>query len=274
MKPLSVTAGLDATPPREHAFFLDPDQRIFVTHHRAAGAAYVVIAPPLFEELARTRKLLVNVARDLAASGFDAVRFDYPGTGLSTVSSEELTPSAAFEALRRVVAYCRELGAPRIDLLGFRFGGYLALSLARELAGARVILWEPVLDLADHFHDLLRAELGNQVVTYGKVRRGRDPLTAALRSGEAVVIDGNRISAACYREIESAAPLDLAGIAAAGTRAVVMCWDDDKLAAAARHHEIATVVVEGVKFSYKHIRTLEPRSPALFRATLDAVKGT
>ena len=43
--------------------------------------------PPLFEELARTRKILVNLARDLAASGFDAV--PTLGVDLSTTMGKD-----------------------------------------------------------------------------------------------------------------------------------------------------------------------------------------
>src|SRR5262249_4657414 len=150
------------------------DGGVFATHHRAESRDFVVVASPLFEEQARTRKILVNLARDLAGRSLQVVRFDYPGTGLSEGSHESLTLSGAVAALDHAIAYCRARGAERVLLVGLRFGASLALIAAPRLPLARVVVWEPVLDLAGYFQELLRPDMSSQMQTFGKVRHRRD----------------------------------------------------------------------------------------------------
>jgi pimeloyl-ACP methyl ester carboxylesterase len=266
------SARVRPSPLREDELYLGRGERTFVTHYRATGSAFTILAPPLFEEAARTRKVLVNLARDLAAAGIDAVRFDYPGTGLSAGATDELTLTGAFDALRDVVAYCHRLGAAQVHLLGFRFGAYLALAAAAQLPLSRLVVWEPVLDLAAYFQELLKIEMSNQLVTFGRVRRGRDQLLASLRAGEGIVVDGNRLCAGLHREMEAAPAIDLAALAPFKDRLTLHLWDSKKLHEAASRVGLRSVLVGDVKFSWKHIRTLEPRSDALFRETVRAVK--
>ena len=63
------SARVRPSPLREDELYLGRGERTFVTHYRATGSAFTILAPPLFEEAARTRKVLVNLARDLAAAG-------------------------------------------------------------------------------------------------------------------------------------------------------------------------------------------------------------
>lgn len=247
---------------------------LFATHYRADGRDFAVVAPPLFEEQARTRKILVNMARDLAAAGTQAVRFDYPGTGLSIGPHETLTLTGAIAALDRAVAYCRAQGARRIHVLGLRFGGYLALAAATRLDLARVVAWEPVLDLGGYFQEMLRVEMSNQMVTFGKVRHNREELLARLRRGETVLVDGNRVSATLFAEMDSAPPLDVTvlSLPSLRDRIALLLWESKKLHDLAIKSGLVATLVPDVKFSWKHIRMLEPRSEALFRATLDALR--
>src|SRR5690348_12970665 len=100
---LGEVADVVTRPVLAHEDELFLDDRIFATHHRAAGSTFTIIVPPLFEEHARTRKVLVNMARVLAGAGIDALRFDYPGTGFSAGSTAELTLAAAEAALKSAI---------------------------------------------------------------------------------------------------------------------------------------------------------------------------
>jgi pimeloyl-ACP methyl ester carboxylesterase len=263
-----ATSATGAAPAHEDELFLD--ERIFATHHRGAGSIFTIVVPPLFEEHARTRKVLVNIARELAAIGIDAVRFDYPGTGLSPGSTHDFTLAGAAAALRRAIAFARAQGATSVHLLGFRFGAYLAVSAARELPEARLVLWEPLLDLGSYFDELLRVELATQVATFGKIQRTRTQLVGSLRAGRSVLVDGNRLSPVLHDELVTAPPLALAAIA---DRALVLCWDNRKLHETARSLGVRSAFIEDVRFSWKHIRTLEPRSATLFALTRAGVRG-
>ena len=257
---------------RETEEFIDPDERTFATHYHATGARFVVIAPPLFEEGARTRKVMVNLARALAEAGVDVVRFDYRGTGLSAGTTDELTLDAAGAALASAVDHARRRGAAQVDLIGFRFGAYLAAVRGAALGVERVVLWEPVVDLAAYFQDLLRTEVSNQVVTFGEVRVNRDALVRELAAGRDVVLDGNRVAAALYREIQAAPRLELAALAQRAHDLQLILWDNRKLHDAAQRAGVRSVLLADVALSWRNIRRLDPRCAALVDATVRAVK--
>ena len=137
--------------PAAQARFIALDERyLFVWHHPARpdvrrGAA-VVLCPPLgFDYICvyRTWRILAD---RLAGLGFDAIRFDYDGTGDSAGNSEEPgRPEAWLRSIERVLAEAREFSASRaVALLGLRFGSTLALQAATARGGVdRLVLWSP-----------------------------------------------------------------------------------------------------------------------------------
>jgi alpha-beta hydrolase superfamily lysophospholipase len=131
--------------------FIGLDERyLFAWHHPARpdvrrGAA-VVLCPPLgFDYICvyRTWRIL---AERLAALGFDAIRFDYDGTGDSAGGPEDPDrPEAWVRSIERVMDEARELTASgAVALLGLRFGATLALHVAAARGGVdRLVLWSP-----------------------------------------------------------------------------------------------------------------------------------
>lgn len=243
------------------------EEGLFVTHYRGAGEDHVVIVPPWFEELPRTRKIQVNMARHLARRGLDVVRFDYHGTGLS--AGDVVTLSSAREDLRRVIELCMTRGARRVHLLGFRMGGYVALDEAPD--EGRVVLWEPVVDPRAYFEELLRREVTNQMVTFGKVKVPREELLKQLRARETITTDGYRMTPELHAELEEAPPLRLTELKALGQRLELLFWEDDKVFATATREGLSSRWCSSVKFSWRHIRMLEARSTELFDATTEAL---
>src|ERR1043165_4811232 len=67
--------------------------QLYYVHHRASGTKRggVVIAPPFASERSDSYLTCVRWARQLAAIGFDALRFDYRGIGESTGDFRKLT---------------------------------------------------------------------------------------------------------------------------------------------------------------------------------------
>jgi alpha/beta superfamily hydrolase len=149
---------------------------IHATHYHAGGRRFVVVAPPLFEEDARLRKVQVNLSRYLCEAGYDVLRFDYYGTGFSPGHYEDVTLERARQNLDETLEYCRVCNAEHINLIGVRFGGYLAMQALENRSVERVVAWEPVVNPAAYIKEVLRSEVATQMLIYGEVRRDRDSL--------------------------------------------------------------------------------------------------
>jgi pimeloyl-ACP methyl ester carboxylesterase len=257
----------------EHEEYLGSDP-IFVTHYCGRGERLVVVVPPLFEELSRTRKVLVNVSRSLAKAGVDVVRFDYYGTGLSEGDFANFTLERAYADLERVIDRFHAPGMPRPGLLGLRFGGWVATSpRLRERVGT-VVVWEPIVDLRAHLREMLRIEVTNQMVSLGEVRHSQADLEAALHGGRSVLVDGYCVSPVLYAQLVAAAGAEPKGAARLrSANAVAFFWDAKPTHEAAASHGVASAWIDAPRFSYRHIRQLDPQPQMLIDKTRDALGG-
>jgi len=108
-----------------------------------AGAA--VLCPTMGLESAYSARALRDLAHRLARSGWAALRVDYTGTGDSAGTWTDAGLVAEWQrGIRGAIDYARQLGAPRIGVVGLRVGATLA---AAELAVGGgvddVVLWDP-----------------------------------------------------------------------------------------------------------------------------------
>ncbi|MFS8137046.1 MAG: amino acid adenylation domain-containing protein [Thermomonas sp.] len=144
--------------PRTHAtagdwepMWLDSDRgALYAALHPAmhVGKVGILVAPPLFHELPRSRRLMTEVCVKLAAHGLPCLRFDYFGTGDSAGSGEVAEFSGmrgdlrcAEEALRRLA------NVERIVVLTFHGGALPVTSwLERGARVERAVFWEPIGD--------------------------------------------------------------------------------------------------------------------------------
>jgi alpha/beta superfamily hydrolase len=257
----------------EHEEYLGSDP-VFVTHYRGRGERLVVVVPPLFEELSRARKVLVNLSRALSDDGLDVVRFDYYGTGLSEGDFADFSLERAYGDLERVIDHFSTPRMPRPALVGMRFGGWIATSpRLRERIGT-VVVWEPVVDLRAYLREMLRIEVSNQMISLGEVRRSQADLEAALRNGRSVLIDGYCVSPLLYAQLVAAADTESRGAERLrGASAVALFWDSKPIHEAAASHGVASAWIDAPRFSYRHIRHLDPRPRALIEKTRKALGG-
>jgi pimeloyl-ACP methyl ester carboxylesterase len=120
-------------------------------HHAAEPAVArgvgVVLCNPLGYEAMCAHRTYRHLARRLAAAGFDVLRFDYHGTGDSSVRGDESgrvrawvdSVGAAIEELRALA------GVGPVDLFGIRLGATLATLAAAERRDIRsLVVWAPV----------------------------------------------------------------------------------------------------------------------------------
>ena len=247
-------------------------ESLYATHYRADGTRFVVVVPPLFEEDARLRKVMVNLSRYLRDAGYDVLRFDYYGTAFSPGRYEDVTLERARQNLDDAIDYCRNNGGKRILSVGVRFGGYLALEALESATLDGVVAWEPVLNPALYIREVLRSEVATQMLIYGEVRRDRDRLIEALRSEGKLHVEGYLISKALYDQLTDGKAIETERLLADSRRFAFVYWQTKReqkkwSAAGIRSHW-----VDGVRFGYNHIRYMAPRSDELYRQTLEELK--
>jgi alpha-beta hydrolase superfamily lysophospholipase len=142
--------------------FIGPDgRRVFAWHHPAQphvrrGAA-VVLCPPLGYDYICVYRTWRILAGRLAALGFDAIRFDYDGTGDSAGDPEEPgRPEAWLRSIEHAMTEARELtGSSAVALVGLRLSATLAIQAATARGGVdRLVLWSPFRSGRAYVHEL------------------------------------------------------------------------------------------------------------------------
>ena len=149
-----------------------------------AGAATILLAPPLFEEANRTRAAMADVACRLAATGFSVALPDLPGQCESLLPTEQATLAgwrAAFAAAASTLA------AP-IHVVAWRAG---ALVDAEAEVASRWYL--SPLSGAEALRDLRRTAAVSGDGSYAGNRLS-DDLIAALEAAEPATLAPLRVA--------------------------------------------------------------------------------
>jgi alpha-beta hydrolase superfamily lysophospholipase len=87
-----------------------------------------------------------QVSQALAQTGFDVLRFDYPGTGDASGSDAEgdRVPDWTASICTAAQTLTQITGHSRLALFGLRLGAQLALQAAAQMGGVeRIVLWAP-----------------------------------------------------------------------------------------------------------------------------------
>jgi len=259
-------------------FFAGHGQRLFGLLHEPDTVEPEVVGwvfcHPFAEEKLWAHRVFVSMARDLAGEGMPVLRFDYRGYGDSEGEFEQFTPADHVADIHAAVAELqrRQPTVSRIHLLGLRYGATLAvLAAAENPAIGRLVLWDPVIDMAQYLQDQLRSNLTTQMVLHGKVIANRDELVSRIRAGEFVNIDGYDLGnpffdqGCAIRLFEAATrvrgPVQIIAIARASQAPRA-----DLQALAAAFPEADMQRVEELQF-WREIKQFARHSPALSAAT-------
>jgi pimeloyl-ACP methyl ester carboxylesterase len=203
-------------------FFARGSTRLFGLLHEATAPASptgFVLSHPFAEEKLWSHRVLVSLARALAARGHAVLRFDYTGAG----DSDGITADTSLEthlgdlaaAVETLVA--RQPSLERVGMIGLRLGATFAAALAERAAygtgpaairGAPLVLWDPVLDGGAYVQEVLRANLSAQLATHGKVLETREAMSQRILAGGVVNIDGYEIARAFFESVGSPDLLD------------------------------------------------------------------
>lgn len=134
-------------------------QRMYGMLHMPDGSAPGQEAPPqgwpsvvvvhgFTGDKVSSHRLLVLLARRLAAAGVAALRFDCRGSGESQGDFSEMTVSREVEDVEAAFDYVRRqpgLDPERVMLLGFSMGGLVSALALDTVRPHRLALWSPAL---------------------------------------------------------------------------------------------------------------------------------
>lgn len=105
-------------------------------------------------------KVVYTLAKTLTASGIGAVRFNFRGVGQSTGQYAE--GEGEVQDLQAVVAWLRENHPPtQLWIVGYSFGGYIALRCHKALHATRLLLVAPAVE---RFTDLPKLEIPTLII--------------------------------------------------------------------------------------------------------------
>lgn len=178
-------------------------QRLFGILHKAdtkkfvaRGELAIIYCHPLFEEKLHSHRVLVNFARYTCAYGFHVLRFDYFGNGESEGLFEEASISSRISDIFSAIKFVEDKLRPSmIFLLGLRMGATLAiLSAHQHERVSGIVAWSPVIRVKDFINEMLRVNLGKQMVLHKKIIYNRDALVAQIQEGNTVNVEGSEIS--------------------------------------------------------------------------------
>ena len=156
------TDRINGKPITEYCFFGPHEARLFGALHRARSnrrEAGVILCYPMGQEYMRIHRTYVELARTLADSGRDTLRFDYYGCGDSGGEAAEGTLKRWADDICQAIQMLRaQTDVRKVYLVGARIGANLALNAGarvEDLAG--IVLWEPIVNGRDHLATLQRA---------------------------------------------------------------------------------------------------------------------
>lgn len=193
------------------AHFLDsPQGKLFNLGFRpgehGSQRRWVLVIPPFFEELNKSRRTLRLLGDALSAQGLGCLLPDLYATGDSEGEPGEATWATWVNDLTCTRSWLLEHGATGVDLLALRGGALLAWDwlAATTQEVDRLILWQPILTGKQLVNHLIRLRLAA-----GLTSRGSADTAASLRerltAEGSIEIAGYRLSAALLAGIERAA---------------------------------------------------------------------
>jgi pimeloyl-ACP methyl ester carboxylesterase len=143
---------------------------------RVVGAA--VLFPTIGLEAEYAARAMRDLAHRLAASRWAVLRVDYPGVGDScgTWTDADLVLDWR-RSVREAIGYARQLGTPRVAVVGLRLGATLAAAeLAAGVGVDDLVLWDPCATGKAFIREqrALWAFRRNQAIEWGTLRDGEE----------------------------------------------------------------------------------------------------
>jgi exosortase A-associated hydrolase 2 len=274
-------------------FFQSGDRTLFAVLHEPAAPSRplgFVLSHPFGEEKLWAHRVFVSFARALAARGHAVLRFDYSGAGDSGGAFAASSLDSHVADLEAAVAHlqARAPSLERIGLVGLRFGATIAALAAERagqanrgpVAGAPLVLWDPLIDGDAWLGEMLRSHLSTQLATHGKVIENRDALRARIARGEAVNLDGYDLAAPLFDSCNRKDLLPPTTKSHGGITLVMQIAANENQKTRADLEALGGAYTQGQyqrcieEPFWKEIRTFYGRAPNLERLTLEWLEKT
>ncbi len=182
-------------------FFGPGSSKMFGCLHSPRGQARagVVICSPLDLEAPKSYRREVLLARSLMAHGFAVQRFHYRGAGNSDGDSRDATTDTMRDDVLAAAEWLKEkANVTKLAFLGARWGAVVAAGAAARCEMAPLALWEPVIDGARYFREVLRWRLIRDMRQSSPPPSGRERVEELRQAGFVDVL-GYRIDHALYQ---------------------------------------------------------------------------
>jgi pimeloyl-ACP methyl ester carboxylesterase len=286
-----VTDSAGVAAAKESAFFFTRGgESLFGLLHAPVGAispTAFVMSHPFGEEKLWSHRVFVTFARALAQRGHAVLRFDYFGAGDSSGRTSDSSLETHLSDLGAAVEtlLARQPGVERVGLVGLRLGASIAALFAERggharLAGAPLILWDPVVDGENYFQELLRSNLSTQLAVYGKVREDREVLSERIRGGGTVNVDGYDIGQALFEScgrkdlLSAAKPAHAGPVLVTQIAAGASAKDREDLRVLAQAYPRGTFQRSTEQPFWREIKPFYGRAADLQKTTLEWLEGT
>ncbi len=164
----------------------------------------VVVCPPFAEEVNKSRRMISQLGRCLAANNINMLSIDLHGTGESDGDFSEVNIDIWISNLRKACEWLlvNDSGA-QISLLGVRAGSLLAGLLASEKENMfnQLVLWQPVRDGEKFIKQFLRVKAMSEMISEGKASNTASQLFDNLINGDFLDVAGYSLSSRLTKDI-------------------------------------------------------------------------
>jgi exosortase A-associated hydrolase 2 len=180
-------------------------RRLHGVLHEGGERGAIVVCHGFAEEKKCAHRVLVDLARRLAADGWSVLRFDLGGCGESDGDFGEQALAQWQEDVAIAADFARqECGRDGAVLCGLRLGATLAAQVAETRDDIQaLVLWEPIVDGARYIQLNLRRSLIKKQMTEvegGQAKAEAGTPSAPVAEGE-IDFDGYRVSQELSDEI-------------------------------------------------------------------------
>lgn len=135
--------------------FQSQGAQIVGMHHKVDSTKMIILCHGFTGTKCESKRLFVEAARDFASRGFNALRFDFYGSGDSEGEFEDFLVSRNIANLKDAIRWTSEQGYEQIAVLGLSLGAATAIVTIGEEPVDALVTWSAVPDMNPLYDNLV-----------------------------------------------------------------------------------------------------------------------